>query len=51
MFPSTLGIIITYIVLLVKLRDKTKGKHSINESTENQIEHTIGEINTSQITQ
>ena len=50
-FYSTLGIIITYIVLLVKLRDKTKGKHSINESTENQIEHTISEINTSQITQ
>ena len=50
-FYSTLGIIITYIVLLVKLRDKTKGKHSINESTENLIEHTISEINTSEITQ
>jgi len=50
-FYSTLGIIITYIVLLVKLRDKTKGKNSINESTENQIKHAISEINTSEIIQ
>ena len=46
-FYSTLGIILTYIVLLIKLKDVTKSMRSDDESTGNQIELTIS--NTSEV--
>ena len=39
-YYSTLGIILTYIVLLIKLRDVPQSKQSI-DSTEHQLEHSI----------
>ena len=46
-FYSTLGVILTYIVLLIKLRDVPKGKHGIDQLTGNQVELSIEELNAS----
>ena len=48
-FYSTLGIILTYIVLLIKLRDVPKERDGIDQLTDNHMERSIKGINASEI--